>query len=101
MTGHELHRIKAADVIGPHVLKLTFEDGAIRVVDLSEITEGQMFGPLRDPAYFKLVRLNPEVETVEWPNGADFDPETLYNWDRYLPDWKRAAERWRSTQRNA
>ena len=96
MIGHELHDIKAVEVIGPHQLRLRFEDGVTREVDLSEITEGQIYGPLRDPNFFAQVRLNPDLETIEWPNGADFDPETLYYWDRYLPDWKKAANRWKS-----
>ena len=95
MTGHELHDIKEVEVIGPHRLRLRFEDGVIREVDLSEITEGQMYGPLRDPKFFAQVRLNTGIETIEWPNGADFDPETLYYWDRYLPYWRKDAEKWR------
>ena len=93
--GHEIHDFKEVAVIGPHKLRLRFEDGVIREVDLSEITEGQIFGPLRDPVFFAQVRLNPELETIEWPNGADFDPETLYYWDRYLPAWKKWAAEWR------
>jgi hypothetical protein len=92
MTGHELHDIKAVEVIGPHALRLQFEDGVVREVDLSDIAEGQMYGPLRDPKFFSQVRLNPEIETIEWPNGADFDPETLYNWDKYRPEWIKAAQ---------
>jgi hypothetical protein len=94
MIGHELHDIKEVQVIGPHQLRLRFEDGVIREVDLSDITAGQMYGPLRDPDFFARVRLNPEIETIEWPNGADFDPETLYYWDQYQPAWKKAAEDW-------
>lgn len=92
MIGHELHDIKSVEVIGPHALRLRFEDGVVREVDLSGITEGEMYGPLRDPAFFAQVRLNPEIETIEWPNGADFDPETLYHWDEYRSAWQQSAE---------
>jgi hypothetical protein len=94
MIGHELHDIKAVEVIGPHALRLRFEDGAVREVDLSGITEGEMYGPLRDPKFFAQVRLNPEIETIEWPNGADFDPETLYYWEEYRPTWQKQAAQW-------
>ncbi len=93
MIGHELHDIKSVEVIGPHSLRLRFEDGVVREVDLSSITVGEMYGPLRDPAFFARVRLNPEIETIEWPNGADFDPETLYHWDRYREAWQREAQK--------
>ena len=52
-TGHELPDIKAVEVIGPHQLRLRFEDGVIREVDLSDITAGQMYGPLSDPEFFR------------------------------------------------
>jgi ribosomal protein L31E len=37
-----------------------------------------MFAPLKDPARFKAFRVDPELETVVWENGADFAPEFLY-----------------------
>ncbi len=96
MTGHELHSIKKAEIIGPHALRLTFEDGFRRDVDLSPVLYGKRFGPLRDPAYFAQVKINPDLETVEWPTGADFDPETLYHWDRYAETMRLMAEKWKA-----
>ena len=37
-----------------------------------------VFEPLRDEAYFKQIRVNAELGTIEWPNGADLDPDVLY-----------------------
>lgn len=37
-----------------------------------------VFESLRDPAYFAQVRVDPELGTVAWPNGADLDPDVLY-----------------------
>ncbi len=92
---HEIHAIKNFVVIGPHSLKLKFEDGRVKEVNLSRIFYGELFSPLEDPNYFCKVSLNTDFETVQWPNGADFDPETLYYWDRYEPYWIQAAEEWR------
>jgi uncharacterized protein DUF2442 len=39
-----------------------------------------VFEPLRDPAYFATVQLDPELGTISWPNGADVAPETLHLW---------------------
>ena len=65
-----LKDIVAAKALDGHRLHLRFEDGAEGVVDL--------FEPLRDPAYFAQVRVDPELGTVAWPNGADLDPDVLY-----------------------
>jgi hypothetical protein len=59
-------------------LRLEFTDGSIRDVDLSRELYGEIFEPLRDPAFFAAVALNPETGTLEWPNGADFAPEFLF-----------------------
>lgn len=42
---------------------------------------GYYYGPLRDLELFNQVRLDPDIHTLVWPNGADFDPATLYNWN--------------------
>jgi uncharacterized protein DUF2442 len=97
-TAHEIHSIKAAKVIGQHSLQLTFEDGFQRDVDLSPVLHGRRFGPLRDPKYFAQVRINPDLETIEWPTGADFDPETLYHWDWYVEDLRDMAEKWEGAE---
>jgi hypothetical protein len=49
------------------------------VVDLTAIVpfEG-VFAPLRDPTVFATARVNAELGTVCWPNGADLDPDVLY-----------------------
>jgi hypothetical protein len=65
--------------VGDYRLRLRFEDGAEGEVDLSTIVpfEG-VFAPLQDPTVFEAVRVNPELGTICWPNGADLDPDVLY-----------------------
>jgi hypothetical protein len=61
-------------------LHLRFEDDASGVVDLAtQIVFRGVFEPFRDPEYFQLVRVDPELGTVVWPNGADLDPDVLYS----------------------
>ncbi len=62
-----------------HRLFLRFEDGVSGEIALSDRVpfEG-VFAALRDPAEFARVRVNPELGTVVWPNGADLDPDVLY-----------------------
>ncbi len=59
-------------------LRLWFDDGSERVVDLSEVLWGPMAEPLRDPDYFRRLRVDDELRTVVWPNGFDLDPEVLH-----------------------
>lgn len=72
----------AVEAIPPHRLRLTFEDGVSGVVDLSGRHWRGVFEPLADAGYFARVRLDDELGTVVWPNGADIAPETLYAWVR-------------------
>jgi hypothetical protein len=58
-------------------LRLEFSDGVVKDVDLRGELHGEVFEPLRDPAFFQQVGINPETQTIEWPNGADFAPEFL------------------------
>lgn len=62
---------------GGHRLRLAFTDGAEGEVDLAAHLDGPVFVPLRDPATFATVDLDPEARTVAWSNGADFAPEFL------------------------
>jgi hypothetical protein len=57
---------------------LGFENGTRRCVDLWPHLEGEVFEPLRDLDYFQQVRLNTEIDTITWPNDADFSPDFLY-----------------------
>jgi hypothetical protein len=61
-----------------YVVWLRFEDGTEGEVDLRLSLRGPVFEPLRDIEYFKQVRVDPELGTIVWPNGADIAPETLY-----------------------
>jgi hypothetical protein len=77
-------RITAVELMGPHSLALRFNDGTLLRVDLLPELEGPIFKPLRDPAYFSRVVLDPVAVTVVWPNGAGFAPDFL----RELPEEK-------------
>jgi hypothetical protein len=61
-------------------LSLRFEDGATGEIDVAELVAFQgVFAPLMDKAYFDEVRVDPDLGTIAWPNGADLDPDVLYS----------------------
>jgi hypothetical protein len=62
---------------GAYRLWVAFSDGLRGEVDLAEELDGPIFEPLRDPAVFAQVAVDPEIHTIAWPNGADFAPEFL------------------------
>ncbi|MCE2901777.1 MAG: DUF2442 domain-containing protein [Gemmatimonas sp.] len=64
-------------LVSGYRLWLRFNDGTAGVIDLGAELEGPMFTPLRDPALFSQVGIDPDVHTIAWPNGADFAPEFL------------------------
>ncbi len=59
-------------------LRLVFNDGVAKDVDLRDELYGKVFKSLRDVELFKQVTVNSDTNTIEWPNGADFAPEFLY-----------------------
>lgn len=70
-------RVTAVRHVRDHVLFLAFADGVSGEVDLAGELDDGVFLPLRDPAVFERVRLDPATHTVVWPTGADFAPEFL------------------------
>lgn len=59
-------------------LQLAFSDGTVKIVDLEAELWGEVFAPLRDKQLFQQVFIPENGDTIEWPNGADFAPEFLY-----------------------
>jgi hypothetical protein len=53
-----------------------------------------MYGPLREKSIFNGVKVDPEIHTLVWPNGADFDPATLHDWPVYEAALYERARRW-------
>lgn len=79
--------VTSVEPIGGFVLRLGFDDGATREVDVEWLLRGPIFEVLRnDPDLFKAVVVDDELGTIVWPNGADMDPVVLRG--SALPEWK-------------
>jgi len=70
--------ITAVTYLEDYRLRVQFNDGTVKEVDLRDQLYGEVFEPLKNLDLFKQVKLNPESNTIEWPNGADFAPEFLH-----------------------
>ncbi|MBI3537436.1 MAG: DUF2442 domain-containing protein [Chloroflexi bacterium] len=81
---HPIYRVRSFEIVAPYTLRVSFDDGTTETIDFQPILFGELFGPLRDLVLFNQVQIDPEVHTLVWPNGADFDPETLHNWQKYF-----------------
>ena len=74
----QLIDVTGVETIGPYKLRLSFADGTVGVVDFTGREWRGVFEPLRDPAYFARVQVDPESGTITWPDGLDMAPEPLY-----------------------
>ncbi len=74
-----LVRVTGVEVLREFVVKVRFDDGSEREVDLRPMLWGPVFDPIRtDPALFRQVGVDEEAGTIVWPNGADIDPVVLH-----------------------
>ena len=70
--------VTAVECVAPRTLRVWFDDGSVKDVDLSGELWGEVFEPLNDPDFFSQVFVSEETGTIEWPNGADLAPSFLY-----------------------
>lgn len=77
---HQLGGVRSVEPRGNFVVHIIFTDGTERDMDLDPyIGTGPVFAPIRKSrGLFRQVYVDPETETLTWPNGADIAPETLY-----------------------
>ena len=66
-----------AEYLDNYRIKLWFNDGKVKIVDLADSLNGSVFEPLRELEFFKNFTI--KFNTIEWDNGADFAPEYLYD----------------------
>lgn len=96
---HEIYRVVSVQKEAPFTLRVGFDDGTTQVIDFRPVLKGQLYGPLSEPALFDQVRIDPEVHTLVWPNGADFDPALLHNWPDCGADLLRLVDSWDSNEK--
>ena len=93
---HPIFQVRSFRIVAPFTLAVTFDDGLVREIDFQPILVGPLFGPLAELEVFNQVQLDSEVKTLVWPNGADFDPETLHNWPDYVEALTQRVREWQN-----
>ena len=82
-------RIVEAKPLEGYKIHLRLEDGAEVVVDIArEVGFKGMLGALRNPAFFRQVRVLPYFGTICWPHDVDLDPDLLYWRVTGVASWK-------------
>ncbi len=75
---NELPQLVEARHLGEYRVWLRFSDGNEGEADLAQDMWGEVFEPLLDLGQFAMLRVDPAMGTIVWPNGADLAPEYLY-----------------------
>jgi hypothetical protein len=94
MSIHLIYRVVSFQIIAPYTLRVQFDDQTEQLIDFQPVLAGELFGPLLDLSLFNQVRIDPEVHTLVWPNGADYDPATLHDWPMHVEAIVRQARQW-------
>ncbi|MDD5373068.1 MAG: DUF2442 domain-containing protein [Sulfurimonas sp.] len=68
--------VESVEVLEFPKLNITFSTHEKKIFDVSPYLDKGIFTELQNRDYFKQVKA--ENGTIEWPNGQDFCPDTLY-----------------------
>lgn len=94
MMAHPIYRVRSFQFVAPYTLRVQFDDQTEQVINFEPVLAGELYSPLRDSALFNQVQIDPEVQTLVWPNGADFDPATLHDWPKHAEPLAARARQW-------
>ncbi len=70
--------IEKATYINDYKVELKFTNNKVGIADLKNELYGTMFEPLKDKKLFSTLKVDKDLDTIVWDNGADFAPEFLY-----------------------
>ena len=74
----KIPEIVEAKWLNGYSVQVTFSDLRKGVVDLEKYLGRGVFRELKNIKTFKRLRVDAELGTITWPNGADIAPEVLY-----------------------
>ena len=91
---HPIYRVSSFETIAAYTLRVEFDDRTRQDIDFRPVLKGELYGPLQDETLFNQVCIDPEVHTLVWSSGADFDPATLHDWSEHSEAMIEMARSW-------
>ena len=76
VTMNPILKVTHADYVRNHILRLSFNDGTVKMVDFWPLAQKGICVKLQDMDYFRKFQLDPF--SVDWSNEIGFAPEYLY-----------------------
>lgn len=70
--------VTSATYLQGYKVDVSFNNGRRGVADLSDALKGVVLGALKDEDKFSMLRVDNDLETIVWSNGADLAPEYIY-----------------------
>ena len=68
-----------AKIIKDYTVAVVFDDFKKGIIDLRRYLGNGIFKELLDKKKFRQMKVDAELGTICWPNGADIAPDTLYS----------------------
>ena len=78
MSHIKIHEVIAAKPLRGYVVEFVFDDLRRARINLQKYLGKGLFRELLDKNKFRRFKVDAELGTICWPNGADIAPETLY-----------------------
>ena len=69
-------RAKKVKVVSGYKIEVEFDNGEVRIFDVSPLLNLPVYQPLKNRSYFEKVYVDHGI--VQWPNEVDISPDTLY-----------------------
>ncbi len=71
-------KIKAAVVADQKTIVVTFDNGEVKLYDVSRLLSNDIFSPLKDHAFFKNIKVEPGGYAVYWNEMIDISEYELW-----------------------
>ena len=70
--------VTEARYLNAYCIEVAFNNGKKGIADLVDALKGPVFESLKSPEAFASFKVDPDLETIVWENGADLAPEYIY-----------------------